>query len=475
MEITSNNFVQNAFVALQDIGLRTAITNATNKSVPGRLTSWAELTDWRALRQQARGARLRALHSLPDVLELFERNITARGAHVLWATDGDECNQLVLDIARKHNVRTIVKGKSMATEESGLNHTLEAAGLFPQETDLGEFIIQLAGETPSHIVGPSLHKTQDQVHELFERHLNKKIPNDAKALAMEARYFLRDRFIRADMGITGANFAIAETGTMCLVTNEGNGRMSSSFPRVHVVVMGFEKVIETVEDFCTLVQMLVRSDAGQRLTSYVHMMSGPARPDDPDGPEEMYVILLDNRRSHIYASGDQYAESLACIRCGSCLNICPVYRRVGGHAYGWVYSGPIGAVISPLMVGLENAAPLPHASSLCGACKDACPVDIDLPRMLLNLRRDLVDEGHADPTITMGIKGWAVAMQSPKLYELGGKAASGATQIAANGDESLHNLPGPLGNWTRNRDFPPFAKKSFRQLWRDHQKEQKGL
>ncbi len=267
------------------------------------------------------------------------------------------------------------------------------------------------------------------------------------------------------MGITGANFAIADTGTLAIITNEGNGRMSSSLPRVHVVVVGIEKVIETPKDFSTLVQLLTRASGGQLLSSYVHLMSGPARPGDPDGPEHMYVILLDNGRSKIYAS--EYAESLACVRCGACLNTCPVFRQMGGHAYGWVYSGPIGAVITPLLVGIHNASPLPHASSLCGACKAACPVDINIPDMLLSLRADLVADGDTDPAVSIGIKAWAAAMQSTRAYELGGKAASSATRMAAGADGLLHKLPGPLGNWTHNRDFPPFAEKSFRQMWRE--------
>ncbi len=468
MEITSNNFVQNSFVALQDIGLRKAITNVTNLSVAGRLLSWAETTDWQALRQQGRGSRLRALHSLPDLLELFERNITARGAHVLWATDGDECNQLVLDIARKHNVRTIVKGKSMATEEAGLNHALEAAGLHPLETDLGEFIAQMSHEAPSHIIMPIVHKTREQVSELFVRELHIKPTDDPAALTAAAREYMRPRFLKADMGITGCNFAIAETGTLCIVTNEGNGRMCSSVPRVHVITVGIEKVIESVEDFGTLLQILTRSATGQRLSSYVHLINGPARPDDPDGPEYLYVILIDNGRSRIHAT--KYAEALACIRCGACLNVCPVYRNVGGHAYGWVYAGPIGAVVTPLMVGIHNAAPLPHASSLCGACQEACPVEIRIPDMLLKLRADLVEQGDADPVITWGIKGWELAMRSSQLFEAGGAAARTATHLAANGDDMLHSLPGPLGNWTRNRDFPPFASKSFHQLWRERKR-----
>ncbi len=468
MEPKSNSFVQSATVAIHDITLQTALDRGTTHALNGRLSAMGELPNAYDLRQQGRGSRLRALHSLPDLLEQLEGNLQARGANVLWATDGQDCNDLILEIARRHDVHLVVKGKSMVTEETHLNDALEHAGLEVVETDLGEFIAQMSHEAPSHIIMPIVHKTREQVSELFVRELHIKPTDDPAALTAAAREYMRPRFLKADMGITGCNFAIAETGTLCIVTNEGNGRMCSSVPRVHVITVGIEKVIESVEDFGTLLQILTRSATGQRLSSYVHLINGPARPDDPDGPEYLYVILIDNGRSRIHAT--KYAEALACIRCGACLNVCPVYRNVGGHAYGWVYAGPIGAVVTPLMVGIHNAAPLPHASSLCGACQEACPVEIRIPDMLLKLRADLVEQGDADPVITWGIKGWELAMRSSQLFEAGGAAARTATHLAANGDDMLHSLPGPLGNWTRNRDFPPFASKSFHQLWRERKR-----
>jgi L-lactate dehydrogenase complex protein LldF len=465
----SNAFIASATVAIQDIHLQTALDRSLGGADVRRLTAWGETTDAQALRQQGRNAKLRALQDLPEMLELLEANLTARGVKVLWAVDGAECNQHVLDIARANDVQRIVKGKSMATEETHLNDALEAAGLEVTETDLGEFVVQIAHERPSHIVSPILHKTKEQVSDLFVEHLHIPPSDDPKELAYAARLHLRQKFIHADMGITGANFAIAETGTLAIVTNEGNGRMCSSLPRVHVVVVGIEKIVPTVADFATLVQMLARSTGGQRITTYVHMMGGPARPEEPDGPDQMYVILLDNGRSRIH--GSEYAEVLACIRCGACLNTCPVYQNVGGHAYGGVYSGPIGAVITPLLNGLAHAAPLPHASSLCGACKAACPVDIDLPGKLLKLRGDLVDDHQADPLISATIKGWAAAMQQPRLYALGAAAAQVATRAAAGSDGAIHALPGMLGHWTQNRDFPPFAPQSFHQLWQARKKQ----
>jgi len=474
MDNLANAFSQNAAQALSDARLKNALGSATTRYVNGRIAMMSETTDAAALRAQGRAARLRAMNKLPELLEKLEARLTERGVTVLWAADAAECNQLVLDIAREHAVRKIVKGKSMATEETGLNHALIDAGLEVIETDLGEFVVQIGDDRPSHIIAPIIHKTRDQVRDLFVERLHMPPSNDPETLTMAARAYLRQQFITADMGITGCNFAIAETGTLAIVTNEGNGRMSSSLPRVHVAIMGIEKVVESLADFGTLLQLLTRSATGQRLSCYVHLMGGPARRNadgtwrDPDGPDAMYVILLDNGRSRIHES--QYTEILACIRCGACLNTCPVYQNVGGHAYGWVYSGPIGAVITPLLSGLHNASPLPNASSLCGACKDACPVDLNIPDMLLRLRADLVTEGETQPVIDAGIKAWAFAMTTPRLYELAGRAASAGTQWLSRRTGAVQNLPGILGNWTQNRDFPPFAPKSFHQLWRERQR-----
>lgn len=467
MENKANAFIDSSSIALHDGNLQTALDRGTTRAVNNRIAAMAETTDASALRQQGRAARLRALQCLPELLEQLEANLTKRGIKVLWAEDAAACNRLVIEIAREHHVRKAIKGKSMATEETKLNHALQAAGIEVIESDLGEFIVQIADETPSHIVFPILHKTKEQVRDLFVEHLDMPPSDDPQTMTIAARNFMRQKFIEAEMGITGANFAIAQTGSLAIVSNEGNGRMTSSLPRVHVAVVGIEKVIESVDDFATLVQLLPRSATGQRMTAYVHVFGGPALPTDPDGPEAQYVILMDNGRSGIH--GTAYAESLACIRCGACLNTCPVYQNVGGHAYGWVYPGPIGAIVTPLMQGIHTAAPLPHASSLCGSCKTACPVDIDIPTMLLSLRADLVAEHDTPLPLTLAIKGWAVAMQNPTLYNLSGRAASVATNAIKGKDGQLHQLPGMLGNWTQNRDFPPFAAKSFHQLWRERQ------
>ena len=463
--LDSNNFIALADIALQNEDLQHAIGDGTRTAYYRRLDTMFAHSDEHGeyMRGMAAEAKRRALRRLPDLLEKSERNLRQNGFQVEWAENADQANQLVLDIARRHQARTVAKSKSMLSEELGTNHALEAAGLRVVETDLGEYIIQLNDETPSHIVGPAMHKTKAEIRDIFVRELGMEPTDDAEAMVAYARKMLRDEFLSADLGISGANFLIAETGSIGLVMNEGNGRMCTSLPRVHIALVGIEKVVDTVEDYAMLTQVLPSSSTGQKLTVYTNIINGPRRADESDGPEHVYVILVDNGRSDIYAT--DYAEALACIRCGACQNACPVYRSTGGHAYGWVYGGPIGAVLTPLMVGLENAAPLPHASSLCGSCKQVCPVDIDLPRMLLDLRWELVQRGESKAGWDLAMKMWAVGMTSPARFALGGRAARAGQYLM--GDY----LPGVLGNWTKHRDFPDFAPKSFRQLWRERRRE----
>lgn len=462
MKVTSNAFIPAAQVALTDDEMRRSVDRATTTAHQKRLNSMFEAgrTHGEALRQQAAQAKRRALSRLPELLEQAEANLTANGAHVLWALDGDEVNRLVLDVIGRHAVKSVVKSKSMVSEEVGLNELLEAKGIEVVETDLGEYILQLAAEPPSHIVTPVIHKSLDSIRDLFVHELDMPPTDDVRQMASFARQILREKFLGADMGITGGNFIIAETGTLCLVTNEGNGRMVTSLPRIHVAIVGIEKIVATLEDYATLTQVLPRSATGQAMTVYSHMYNGPRKAGEADGPDELYVILVDNGRSDVYKT--KYAQVLTCIRCGACMNACPVYRSTGGHAYGWVYPGPVGAVLTPLLAGLENAQPLPHASSLCGACKEVCPVDIDLPQMLLDLRDDLYQRGEVEGIWKWGLKLWAFGNQSPTLFELGGRLA----RLLAGG-RSLKNLPGPLSGWTAYRDFPPFARIPFRQQWRE--------
>lgn len=462
MKVTSNDFIASAAIATMDDDLLAAVNEGTTSAHNKRLEAMFEsgIEHGEAIRQQAAQAKRRALSRLPDLLEQAEANLAANGAQVLWAVDGDEANRLVMDIIRRHGVRSVVKSKSMVSEEIGLNHVLEASGVEVVETDLGEYILQLGEEPPSHIVGPVIHKTKNSIRDLFVEKIGMPPTDDVGEMARYARSMLREKFLNADMGITGGNFIIAETGTLCLVTNEGNGWLVTSLPNVHVAIVGIEKIVESLEDYVTLTQALPRSATGQTMAVYTHLYNGPRRADEVDGPEHMYVILVDNGRSGIYAT--EYAGALTCIRCGACMNACPVYRVTGGHAYGWVYPGPIGAVITPLLTGLENAKPLPHASSLCGVCKQVCAVDIDLPEMLLDLRSDLYREGDVAPMWKLGLWLWAIGVRWPFLYNLVGRLAR-----LVIGDRPPKKLPGPLDGWTRYRAFPTFARKSFHQQWRE--------
>lgn len=470
MKVQANNFIPAARIAINNPDLQSAVTHGTTAAYQRRLGAMFAYgpEHANAMRQQAAEAKRRALRKLPELLEMAEANMQANGIKVLWALNGKEANQQVLEIAQRHQVKRVVKSKSMLTEETALNPMLEAHQIEVVETDLGEFIVQLDHDHPSHIIAPIIHKTKAAIRDTFVRELNMTPTDDAGEMTSFARQYLRQIFLQADMGISGGNFIIAETGTLCLVTNEGNGRLVTTLPRVHVALVGIEKLVETLADYATLTQILPRSGTGQNMTVYTQMINGPRRPTDADGPEHVYVILVDNGRSDIY--GTYYAEALACIRCGACQNACPVYQSTGGHAYGWVYGGPIGAVITPLLIGIENAKPLPQASSLCGACKQVCPVDIDIPRMLLNLRHDEVVHGDSEMKWTIALWFWAIGNRSPRLFAWGGT-------IARWGRNRLFkkNLPGPLGQWTRYRDFPEFAPKPFRQLWKERQHNtQKG-
>jgi L-lactate dehydrogenase complex protein LldF len=459
--------------ALTNRHLKTALERATGRRA-GQRTGAMAAVDGETLRSQVRQMKEHVMRQLPDYLEQLEARITENGGQVHWAKEANDVNRIVIDIARKANVQKVVKAKSMATEETHLNTALEQGGMKVVETDLGEYIIQLAGEPPSHIIAPVVHKRLEDIAELFTRELDLPPTLDPQVICAAARTLLRREFLAADMGISGCNFAIAETGTVCIVTNEGNGRMTSSLPRVYVVVMGLEKIVPTMEDAFLQYQALCRSATGQQCSVYLSMTSGPRKPGDVEGPAEFHVILMDNGRLDMLAKG--YGEALCCIRCGACLNVCPVYREIGGHAYGSTYSGPIGAVISPLLhTKVTEQEQLPFASTLCGACRDACPVKIDLPQLLLDLRRDVVEEkaGWFDHT---AIRGFANTMQSRAAYETAGKVASLATNVVAGfGGGNIKFMPGPLAGWTDSRNFPPFARRSFREQWSERQRQRKKI
>ncbi|MCG8347789.1 MAG: LutB/LldF family L-lactate oxidation iron-sulfur protein [Chloroflexales bacterium] len=460
-------FYDRVDVALHDTSLQTALSRATYRFVNSRIGALGALAEPDDLRDQARAIRAHALAHLDALLVQLAENVEARGGHVCWAQDGAAARRYIADLAKSRAVRFIVKSKSMASEEIHLNEALEEAGLEVVETDLGEYIIQLAGEPPSHIVAPSIHKTREQVSTLFHEHLGMPQTDDIPTMTQTARQTLRQRFLNADMGISGVNFGVADSGAIVIVENEGNVRLATSVPRIHVAVMGIERIVSTFEDLGVMLQVLARSATGQKLSVYTSLISGPARPGEDDGPEEFHLILLDNGRSQIL--GGQYAEALMCIRCGACLNACPVYQAIGGHAYGGVYSGPIGAVLTPLLQpDLPEQHMLPHASSLCGACQEVCPVRIAIPDLLLRLRADGVKDGKAAVIEKIAIGGYRAAMNNPAFYEAGGKLAALGTQLLAR-NGWMHKLPPPLHLWTRSRDFPPFAAQSFTEWWQERE------
>jgi L-lactate dehydrogenase complex protein LldF len=460
--------------ALTNPHLKTALARATGRMTVQRVTAMTAV-EGEQLRNQVRQMKEFVIRNLPALLEELESNLTANGAQVHWARTPTDVQRIVIEIARKANVKKALKAKSMVTEEVHLNHALEEAGIAAIETDLGEYIIQLNNEPPSHIVAPVIHRRLEDIAAIMQEKLDMPPTLDPQEMTALARARLRQEFLTAEMGISGCNFAIAETGTVCIVTNEGNGRLTSGLPRVYVAVMGLEKIVPTVEDAFLQYQALCRSATGQQASIYLNMTSGPRKPGDVDGPDEFHVVILDNGRSDMLAEG--YGEALMCIRCGACLNVCPVYREIGGHAYGSTYSGPIGAVISPLLhMDVVDEEKLPHASSLCGACREACPVKIDLPRLLLDLRADQVDEGEAAGFDRAAMQGFVQTMKSRARYEMAGKMASLTTNVmAAFTGGNLKFMPPPLSAWTQSRDFPPFAKRSFRELWQERQSRRKAI
>ncbi len=461
MSATLIEFRQRAAEAIADPRLQGALEGATGRFRQARAAALAELPDADALRDHFKTVRSATLARLADHLETFERNAMGAGAQVHWAADGATACRIVAAIAQQHGVTLAAKSKSMASEEIHLNEALQAAGVEPVETDLGEWIIQLAGDPPYHIVAPAIHKTRHQVAEMFSALSGETLPaDDIPRLTAGARRLLRQRFLAAGMGISGGNLAVAETGSIVLVTNEGNGRMVTSLPRVHVAVVGIEKLAPTWDDAAAWLALLARSGTGQPLSVYTTVITGPRRPGDPDGPEEVHIVLLDNGRSRLL--GTEYEEVLQCIRCSACLNICPVYREAGGHAYGNPYSGPIGAVVAPLLFGLEEYKALPHASSLCGACLDVCPARIDLPRMLLALRRDEVAQRLLPWPERLAERAAAHGLSHPRLYSLGAGLAR-LLQKPLVEEDHLH-LPDKL-NPIGERRPPKLAATSFRDLW----------
>ena len=455
-------FRQNSVIALADIQLQSALHQVSSSFTGRRNDAFALVPDAERLRDHFKAMRANTMANLAEHLETFEKHAQAAGTVVHWAKDGAAARQIILDLAQKHGVTLVAKSKSMATEEIHLNQALEEAGIDPIETDLGEYLIQLAGQPPSHIIAPAIHMTTEQAAALLSEQVGSDLPVDAKVLMREARVLLRQQFIDAGMGITGGNIMVAESGSLVLVMNEGNGRMVTTLPKIHVALVGLEKIVPTWDDAAVWLSVLARSATGQPLSIYTNVITGARRPEDTEGPEEVHLILLDNGRADLV--GTNYEEVLQCIRCGACLNICPVYGTSGGHAYGSPYSGPIGAVITPLLHGLEEFSGLPQASSLCGACKEICPARIDLPRMLLALRHDEVTQ-HIAPAGEQRAERWAAWVMggSGRLKTATGLGRIGQKLFLRDGKlalpPALHPAPG--------RDLPALAPKSFRQMWQD--------
>jgi L-lactate dehydrogenase complex protein LldF len=461
--ILATPFPRRAGAALKDDFLQEALTIATTKFIDLRKEAFATLPEGDALRDRARAIKEATLQRLDYYLEQLADNVQRLGGHVHWAATAGEAREIVLRLCRERGVKMAVKSKSMATEEIHLNEALEHAGVTPIETDLGEYIIQLAHERPSHIIAPAIHKTKGQVAALFSRELKGQFAADPEVLTAVARRELRQKFLQADMGITGANFAVADTGTLVLVTNEGNGRMVTSLPRIHVAVMGMEKVIPSMTDLMVFLAILARSATGQKLSSYTTLVRGPRRPGELEGPEELHLILMDNGRVRQIAG--TLREALYCLRCGACLNVCPVYRQIGGHAYGYTYPGPIGILLTAMLEGDRSVKDLAHASSLCGACKDVCPVRIDIPRMLIELREHL-DRGRIAPWHERALFGAARRlMESPTLFHASARVGRWLQRPFVSGGR-VRRLPG-FGGWTATRDLPPVAPRTFTERWKD--------
>src|SRR5687767_3994847 len=437
-----------------------AVQQATSRFVGGRAARVAELPQWEELRQIGSDIRQHTIENMDVYLTRLEEKVKSAGGHVHWAETAEDANRIVLQIAKEHNVKTVVKSKSMATEEIGLNHFLEAAGIEAIETDLGEYIIQLAGTGPSHIIVPAVHLKKEEVADIFSEKLDLQAPSDPVELARIAREVLREKFLHAEMGISGGNFLVAETGTLVLVTNEGNGRMVTGMPDLHVAVVGIDKVVPDWESLTVFLKLLARSATGQKLSTYTQFITGPRRTEREFGPQEFHLVLLDNGRSRILKD-PVGRDVLKCIRCGACANVCPVYKNVGGFAYGSFISGPIGAILSPQMLGTQTARELPYASTLCGACKDVCPVKIPIPTILRHLRRRVAQgDEFAESTLPLTIRTTAglasFALAQNWLYRFGTRLLPTFMSIFKRGNW-IPYAPYPLSRWTSARPLPPFT------------------
>jgi len=472
MQPTSHAFKSNVDAALVDPNLQRAMGFVRTGFIDKRAAAAAKLPEFEDLRDRARDIKDHVLANLDLYLARYEAKVQETGGQVHWCETAEEARQAVLQICQRAGARTVTKGKSMIGEEIAINDFLEAKGIVPIETDLGEYIIQLRHEPPSHIIAPAVHLTKEQVEADFRR-VHTELPesrdlSDAAKLVAEARAMLRQKFLAADVGITGANFLIAETGTSIIVTNEGNGDLTQNLPRVHVVIASLEKIVPTLEDAAQILRVLARSATGQEFSTYTTLSTGPRRPGDLDGPDEYHVVLLDNGRSNML--GTEFQEVLRCIRCGACMNHCPVYHAIGGHAYGWVYPGPIGAVLNPQLIGLKEAGNLPNASTFCGRCESVCPMRIPLPKLMRHWRTQEFERHLTPRTVRTGLGLWAFFARRPALYRR--MSGLGARVLGLLGGKRgrLRRLP-LAGGWTRHRDLPAPEGRSFQALWRARQRE----
>ena len=470
--ITTERFKQHAAVAMKDEVMQRAIAGFQQRVGPATAASYQALPEGPGLRQQAKEARLAGLAHLDVLLERLADKIRGRGGYVYFAPDAAAAVTYTREVARRNNVKLVVKGKSMVSEEIDLDIGLETDGVEVVETDLGQYIVQLAGETPSHIIAPAVHKTRHEIGELFAEKLNIPYTDDPPTLTQAARKALREKFLAADMGISGCNLACAETGHITTVSNEGNIRMSTTMPKVHVALMGMERIIARLADHNMLFRLLARGAAAQHMAVYVSYIGGPRQPAQGDGPDEFHLVIIDNGRSRILADSE-FREMLCCIRCAACLNVCPVYGKIGGFSYGFPYSGPVGAVVTPLLTGIQRGKHLVMGDPLCGACKDACPVDIDIPRMLLAMRRRLA-EGDPQWQVTAQPGGdklafslWSRMIGHRRLYETGLRVGAAGQRLVTGKSGQIEKLPPPFNGWTQERNLPPLAKKSFIQRWRE--------
>ncbi len=471
MDVRSLEFKQRSVIALDEPNLQKALKQGKAGFQGNRARAIDLVPEWQQIRSDAKVMKDHTLENLDYYLLQYEAAVEANGGKVHWAPTAADANRIITELVTNAEAKLVVKGKSMVSEEVALNSALEAAGVQTVETDLGEYIIQLAGEPPSHIIAPAAHKTKEQVSDLFEKAHGGPRIEDRPGLVTQARHVLREKFMTADIGITGANLFIAESGQHVLVTNEGNGDLCSSVPKVQIVITSIDKIVPTLEDAAATIRLLARSGTGQHISNYTSLYGGPKAADELDGPEQYHVVLVDNGRSTML--GNAFRDMLRCIRCGACMNHCPVYGNVGGHAYGWVYPGPMGSVLTPNMVGLEQTMDLPNACTMNGRCAEVCPMSIPLPDLLREHRRLQFQRGLGGKVARGTLAAWAAVAKKPSIYQTLTRPAVKVMSYFGGKSGVYKTLPG-LGSWTSQRDLPAPQGDTFMAQWRKQQKSKKS-